>query len=88
MDQHTEVERDNAKSVDNFLTPLAMQVLECQGTIGGYVQPPVFLVNPEAGFIDMKGRACQKAFLGGGFPWLKPRFQSEVRHPALIAVKA
>ena len=48
-----------------------MQVLECQGTIGSYVQPPVFLVDPEAGFIDMKGRAGQKQFLGPRFPWLK-----------------
>ena len=71
MNQHTEVERNDAKDVDNFLAPLAMQVLECQGTIGRYVQPPVFLVNPEAGFIDMKGRAGQKQFPGPGFPWLK-----------------
>ena len=71
MDQHTEVERNDAKSVDSFLAPLAMQVLECQGTIGSCVQPPVFLVDPEAGFIDMKGRAGQKQFLGPGFPWLK-----------------
>ena len=71
MDQHTEVERNGAKSVDSFLAPLAMQVLECQGSIGSCVQPPVFLVDPEAGFIDMKGRAGQKLFPGPGFPWLK-----------------
>ena len=70
MDQDTEVERDNAKSVDSFLAPLAMQVLECQGTVGGYVQPLVFLVDPEADLIDMKRRACQKVFLGG-FTWFK-----------------
>ena len=69
MDQHTEVERNDAKSVDGFLAPLAMQELERQGPVAGYVQPPVLLVDPEAGLVDMKGRARQKVFLGGGFPW-------------------
>ena len=71
MNQYTGVDRDDAETVDGFLAPLAMQVLECQGTVGRYVQPLVFLVDPEAGLIDMKGRACQKVFLGGGFPWFK-----------------
>ena len=48
-----------------------MQVLECQGTVGRYVQPLVFLVDPEAGLINKKRRACQKVFRGGGFPWFK-----------------
>ena len=68
MDQHTEIERNDAKIFDRFLASLAMQILECQGAIGSYVQPPGFLLNPEAGFIDMKGRACQKLFLGPVFP--------------------
>ena len=37
-----------------------MQELERQDPVGGYVQPPVFLVDPDAGFISMKGRACRK----------------------------
>ena len=53
------------------LPPLAMQELERQGPVAGYMQPPVLLVDPEAGLVDMKGRACQKVFLGGGFPWFK-----------------
>ena len=64
MNQHTGVDRDDAKRVDGFLAPLAMQVLECHGTVGRYVQLLVFLVDPKAGLIDMKGRACQK----GAFP--------------------
>ena len=55
----------------HVLAPLAMQVLECQGTVGDYVQPLVFLVDHEIGLIDIKGRACQKVFLGGGFPRFK-----------------
>ena len=31
----------------------------------------VFLVDLEAGLIGMKGRACQKVFLGVGFPRFK-----------------
>ena len=71
VDQRTGVERNDAERIDGFLAPLAMQELERQKTVAGYVQPLVFLVDPEAGIIDMKGRACQKMFLGGGFPWFK-----------------
>ena len=71
MDQHTRVDRNDAERVDGFLAPHAMQELEYHVTVGGYVQPLVFLVDPEAGLIDMKGRPCQKVFLGGGFPWFK-----------------
>ena len=69
VDQHTGVERNDAERIDDFLAPLAMQELERQETIAGYVQPPVLLVDPDVGFISMKGRACQKVFLGGSFPW-------------------
>ena len=71
MDQRTGVERKDAERVDGFLAPLAMQELERQDTVAGYVQPPVLLVDPDAGFISMKGRACQKVFLGVGFPLFK-----------------
>ena len=70
MDQRTGVERKDAERVDGFLAPLAMQKLERQDTVAGYVQPPVFIVDPDAGFISMKGRACQK-ILGAGFPRFK-----------------
>ena len=67
MDQPTGVDRNDSEKVDGFLAPLAMQELECQETVGDYVHPMGFLVDPEAGLIDMKGRACQKVFLGVGF---------------------
>ena len=63
VDQRTGVERNDAERVDGFLAPLAMQELERQDTVAGYVQPPVLLVDPDAGFISMKGRACQKVLL-------------------------
>ena len=63
VDQRTGVERKDAERVDGFLAPLAMQELERQETVAGYVQPLGFLVDPDAGLIDMKGRACQK------IPW-------------------
>ena len=64
MGQRTSVDRKDAERGDGFLAPLAMQELECHQTVGGYVHPMVFLVDLEAGLIDMKGRACQK------IPWL------------------
>ena len=64
VDQRTGVEQNDAERADGFLAPLAMQELERQDTVAGYVQPPVLLVDPDAGFISMKGRACQKVF-----PW-------------------
>ena len=66
MEQRTGVERNDAERVDGFLTSLAMQKLERQDTVAGYVQPLVLLVDPDAGFISMKGWACQK-ILGVGF---------------------
>ena len=71
MDQRTDVERNDAEKVDGFLAPLAMQVLECHETVGDHVHPMVFLVDLEAGLINMKGRACLKVFLGAGFPRFK-----------------
>ena len=71
VDQHTGVDRNDAERPDGFLAPLAMQVLEYHGTVGDCVQPLVFLADPEAGLIDMKGGACQKVFLGGDFPRFK-----------------
>ena len=71
MDQRAGVERKDAERVDGFLAPLAMQELEHQDTVAGYAQLPVLLVDPDAGFINMKGRACQKVFLGGDFPRFK-----------------
>ena len=65
VDKRTGIERKDAERVDGFLAPLAMQELERQDTVGDYVQPPGFLVDPEAGLIDMKGRACQKMLWGG-----------------------
>ena len=37
-----DVDRNDAERIDRLLAPLAMQVLECPGTVGGYVQPLVF----------------------------------------------
>ena len=51
---------------------------ECQGFVGAYMQPLVFAIDPEAGLIGMQGRACQKAFLGGGFPRF-PRFKRIIK---------
>ena len=48
-----------------------MQEPECQGFIGEYMQSLVFAIDPETGLIGMQGRACQKAFPGGGFPRFK-----------------
>ena len=45
MNQHTGVDRDDAERIDGFPAPPAMQVLECQGTVGRYVQPLVFLLT-------------------------------------------
>ena len=67
VDQRTGVERIDAERVDGFLAPLAMQELERQDTVAGYVQPPVLLVDPDAGFISMKGRACQKMLSSGRY---------------------
>ena len=58
-----DVDRNDAERIDRLLAPLAMQVLECPGTVGGYVQPLVFLVDPEAGLIGMKGRRVRRCSL-------------------------
>ena len=53
------------------MAPQVPTWVERQDTVSGYVQPPVLLVDPDAGFISMKGRACQKVFLGVDFPLFK-----------------
>ena len=45
MDQRTGVERKDSERVDGFFAPLAMQELERQDAVAGYVQPPVFLLT-------------------------------------------
>ena len=47
------------------LPRLRLQELECHETVGGYVHPLGFLVDLEAGLIDMNGQACQKMLWGG-----------------------
>ena len=62
---------DEADRLDGLLAALGMQELQRQRPVGEDMQPLVFAVDPQAGFVGMQGRRVQQAGAGGLLPSLQ-----------------
>ena len=71
MDDEAAVARDDAEGVDRLTAAVAVQALDGDGSAGTHMDPVVFPVHAQRGFVDMEHRHVEELVDGGALP----RFQ-------------